>query len=142
MQWEGAIVLSCDEMMLGLYDGCLGPRHDETALRCLQYLFSVAAQLEERGVDAVVDYGFWLRAERDAARAYFASRGLAHRILLVQAPEDKRLSRLAARNQALRGAAGRVYLIEGELLGRMDAKFQPPAPDEPIETYDNTEDFS
>ena len=137
---KGAIVLSCDELMLTLFDGCLGPRHDETALRCLTYQFSVAAQLAEQGVDAVLDYGFWLRAERDAARAYFSSRGLAARLLVVQAAEPTRLARLSRRNEGLRHAAERVYLIEGELLGRMDAKFEPPGADEPAEIFDNTEE--
>lgn len=141
MQAEGAVVLSCDEMMLTLFDGCLGAAHDRTAMKCLHYLFSVAAQLAEKGLDAVIDYGFWLHAERDAARAYFAERSLPCRVLLVETAEDKRLSRLARRNDALRSAEGRVYLIEGSLLGRMDAKFEAPAPDEHIEHFDNTEDF-
>lgn len=137
---EGAVVLSCDELMLTLFDGCLGPRHDETAMRCLTYLFSVAAQLEQKGVNAVLDYGFWLRAERDAARAYFSSRGLAARLLVVQASEPARLMRLARRNKGLRNAKRRVYLIEGDLLKRMDAKYEPPGADEPAEIFDNTEE--
>lgn len=137
---QGAVVLSCDELMLTLFDGCLGPRHDETALRCLSYLFSLAAQLAEKGVDAVLDYGFWLRAERDAARAYFSSRGLAARLLVVQAAEPARLARLSRRNEGLRHETRRVYLIEGALLGRMDAKFEPPGADEHAEIFDNTEE--
>lgn len=137
---QGAVVLSCDELMLTLFDGCLGPRHDETALRCLTYQFSVAAQLAEKGIDAVLDYGFWLRAERDAARAYFTARGLETRLLFVQAEEPARLLRLSRRNESLRNAAKRVYLIEGELLRRMDAKFEPLGADEPAEIFDNTKE--
>ena len=83
----GAAVLSCDDLMLTVFDGCLGGAHDRTAMKCLTYLFSLAVQLDGLGVDAVVDYGFWLRAER---------------------------------------------------LDRMDAKFELPGPDEPLERFDNT----
>lgn len=140
MAARGAVVLSCDEMMLGLFDGCLGREHDATALKCLTYLFSVAAQLEVRGVDSVVDYGFWLRAEREAARTYFSALGLPWRLLLVEVPEPLRLARLARRNEGLRRSTSRVYLIEGELLERMDSKFQPPAPAENAVIFDNTKD--
>lgn len=134
----GAAVLSCDDLMLTVFDGCLGGAHDRTAMKCLTYLFSLAVQLDGLGVDAVVDYGFWLRAERDAARAYFTRAGVPHRLVLVESDEAVRLTRLSRRNEALRDAPGRVYRIEGELLGRMDAKFEPPGPDEPLERFDNT----
>ena len=101
-------------------------------------MFSLAVKLDGLGVDAVVDYGFWLRAERDAARAYFTRGGVPHRLVLVESDETVRLTRLSRRNEALRDAPGRVYRIEGELLDRMDAKFEPPGPDEPLERFDNT----
>ncbi|MDO4269888.1 MAG: ATP-binding protein [Eubacteriales bacterium] len=142
MERTGSVALSCDELMLTVFDGCLGERHDQTAMKCLRYLFSVAARLARRGLDVVIDYGFWLRAERDAARSYFAREGLPCRVLLVEAPESVRLARLARRNDGLRQASGRVYLIEGELLDRMEAKFEPPGADEIFEIFDNTEEFS
>lgn len=134
----GALVLSCDDMMLTVFDGCLGSAHDTTAMKCLRFLFSLAAQAAENGQDAVLDYGFWLRAERDAARAYFAARGLPCRLVEVTLPDEIRRARLNERNQTLRHAEGRVYLIEGELLDRMDAKYQMPAPEEHALRFDNT----
>ncbi len=126
---EGALVLSCDEMMLTLFDRCLGPEHhDEMAMRCLRYLFSVAVQEARMGRDVVVDYGMWLRQERDAARQAFRSAGVPYRILLVEVDEATRLRRLERRNEGLRNADHRVYLIEGELLERMDAKWRAPGP--------------
>lgn len=134
----GALHLSCDDMMLSLYDGCLGEKHDETAMRCLRFLFSLAAQAAQSGLDATIDYGFWLRAERDAARAYFKERGLPCRLLVIETDEQTRLSRLARRNETLRQADSRVYLIEGALLTRLDARFAPLSPEEDAIFFDNT----
>lgn len=141
LEAEGAVQLSCDEVMLGLFDGCLGAAHDATAMKCLRYLFSLAAQLARKGLDVVIDYGFWLRAERDAARDFFTRAKLPFRLLLVDAPEQTRHVRLARRNEGLRQADGRVYLIEGELLTRMEQKFQPPAPEEVLERFDNEKEL-
>lgn len=137
---QGAAVLSCDELMLTVFDGCLGEAHDRTAMKCLKYLFSLAIQLSRLGQDVVVDYGFWLRAERDAARAAFTAAGVPWQMLLVETDEPVRLARLAHRNEGLRQAEGRVYLIEGELLTRMDAKFQTPDQQEGLIAYDNTQE--
>ena len=30
---EGALVLSCDQLMLTVFDGCLGAQHDATAMK-------------------------------------------------------------------------------------------------------------
>lgn len=140
---EGALVLSCDEMMLTLFDSCLGPdRHDEMALRCLRYLFSVAVREAKLGRDVVVDYGMWLKAERDAARRAFQAAEVDYRILLVETAEEQRLRRLNRRNEGLRNADHRVYLIEGPLLERMDAKWQPISAEETdVERFSNDVDF-
>ena len=136
----GALHLSCDDLMLTLFDGCLGETHDQTALRCLQYLCTVAHNAAQSGLDCVLDYGFWLRAERDTVRAYFATHELAYRLVWVDVAQEIRLARLAQRNEALRACAQgkRVYLIEGALLERMDAKFEPPTPEECAQLFDNT----
>ena len=55
---------------------------------------------------------------------------MPYRILLVEVDEATRLRRLERRNEGLRHADHRVYLIEGELLERMDAKWQPLGPEE------------
>ena len=31
---RNAVVLSCDELMLSLFDSCLGDKHDDTVKRC------------------------------------------------------------------------------------------------------------
>lgn len=137
---NGALVLSCDELMLTVFDHCLGEAHNRTAAKCLHYLFSVAERAAHLGLDVWVDYGFWLRSERDAARTYFRQAGLPFRILLVTAPDALRRQRLSARNEMLRHAPGRVYLIEGGLLDRLDSAWEPIAPDEQdIESYENLE---
>jgi len=131
MKQAGTLVLSCDDMMLTLFEHCLGPEnHDKMALRCLKYLFSVAIQEAKLGRDVVVDYGMWLRRERDLAREIFQQAGLDYRFLLVETEEETRLRRLKRRNEGLRNVGRRVYLIEGELLARMDAKWQPIGSDE------------
>lgn len=127
---KGAMILSCDDLMLRLFDSCLGDKHDETARRCSLFLYGQAEQLVQIGVDCVLDFGYWTRKEREEAKAYFAKRGIACELHYLKLAEEERIRRLDKRNQRLAGATHRVYRIEGELLKRLDKKFEPPLPDE------------
>ena len=47
---RNAVVLSCDELMLSLFDSCLGDKHDATVKRCSLYLSGIARQVVAAGV--------------------------------------------------------------------------------------------
>ncbi len=139
---QGVVVLSCDELMLTLFDACLGERHDETVRRCGKYLNSVAAQLVKAGVTAVLDFGYWTAVSRREVRAYFEERGLPFELHYLTCEEETRLERLKKRNEALAQArqtsTERVYIVDDALLRRMDGKFEPPVPEEAEQTIDMT----
>lgn len=134
----GQVILDCDKLMLQVFPGCLGPKHDETAKNCLLYLFSLAEQLAANGIDCVIDYGFWLREERDCARAYFERRGLAYRFVYLTAKPSIRRARLTLRNQELAHAEGRQYIIDDQKFVWMEAKFQEPTAEEAVLRLDTS----
>jgi len=51
----GAVLLSADDLLLTVFTGCLGDKHDETNARCLQYLFQMAGQLDALGISCIID---------------------------------------------------------------------------------------
>lgn len=130
----GAVILSVDDLLLKLSDSCLGERHDDIAYRCEHYLYGLAGQLTAMGLDVVIDYGYWLKKERDAARQYFRSRNIPMELYYFDASEEIRRKRLEQRNKALAEAgeqSGRkAYYIEEELRQRLDLKFEEPSADE------------
>lgn len=125
-----AVLLSCDELMLTLFDHCLGEKHDETAGRCERYLHRLALRILATGADAILDFGYWTKREREEARVFFAEQGAACSLLYFRLPEQERIRRLEERNRRLAGAQGRVYVIDEPLRLRLDAKFEEPAPGE------------
>ena len=127
---SGAVILSCDELMLTLFDQCLGEKHDETVARCSRYLNRLALQIIASGLDVILDFGYWSRAERETVRAFFASRGVSVCLHYVCCEEGLRMKRLHERNQALAHAEERVYLIGDELRERLDQKFEEPSEEE------------
>ncbi|MBS5660020.1 MAG: ATP-binding protein [Clostridiales bacterium] len=135
---RNAVVLSCDELMLSLFDSCLGDKHDATVKRCSLYLSGIADQVVAAGVDVVLDFGSWTAAERDAVRTFFAEHNIPVRLYYLFCEESVRLERLRLRNIALRNADGRVYIIEEDLRRRLDAKFELPSENETDKLIDTT----
>jgi predicted kinase len=52
------------------------------------------------GLDVVLDYGFWSRAERDRARSSVESIGATHVLWAVSCSDDDARKRIALRNEA------------------------------------------
>lgn len=121
-----AVLLSCDALMLSLFDECLGPRHNEMERRCLDFLCAVAADTALCGTDAVLDSGLSTRAARAAAREYFAQRGVETVTVYFRLPEALRAGRLEKRNARLANSPKREYIIDTALCARLDATYEEP----------------
>ena len=124
------VLLSCDDMMLSLFSGCLGEKHSETERRCLAFLFGQAVQLVGMGLDAALDSGFWTKESRKMAKEYFAAAGIETRVYYFNVPDEVRLERLEKRNELLAQSSKRAFIIDKKLLQNLDKKFEAPLPNE------------
>lgn len=124
------MLLSCDDLMLNLFAGCLGEKHGETERRCLMFLFGQAVELTEMGIDVVLDSGFWTKASRKAAKEFFAAKGIQTKTYYFKIPDETRIERLEKRNEQMAQSIKREYIIEKSLLTKLDKKFEEPLPNE------------
>lgn len=124
------IILSVDDLLLQLSDTCLGDRHDDVAFRCENYLYGLAEQIIATGADVIIDYGYWLKKEREAARLYFKVRNIKAELHYIDAPEETRIRHLLCRNEKLSKEEARekkkAYYIEEDLRKKLDRKFEEP----------------
>lgn len=132
---QGGVILSIDDVMLRLYDGCLGREmHEEAARRISAYFDCLAPQLLEQGLDVIFDYGYWTRRERDEIVCHYRALGVPVQLIYLNPPEAARLQALQKRNEALQGSVRREYIIDGGLLRELDARFEEPASEEAAQT--------
>lgn len=127
---KNAVILSCDNLMLTLYDYCLGDKHDETTDKCLRYFYSLAEQFYYMNINVIIDFGYWTRIERKRAVQYFNDRNIPFEIHYIKVDEQKRLKQLEERNIIFEKQKERNYIIKGELLKRLDSKFEEPSKEE------------
>ena len=131
---HSALRLTTDEWHIRLFgddfsdpDDASHARHNSrhTVLEAL--LWETASRALSLGIDVVLDFGCWTRAEREDFRARAHGLGAAFRIHFTDASEEILLQRLAARNASL--PEGAFYIRELELK-QWIGLFERPSPEE------------
>lgn len=96
-----------------------------TLIETLQW--EVASRALALGVNVVLDYGFWTRAEREDFRSRAKQVGASSEVHFLDVPEDELLRRLTHRNaQRLL----QTFYIPAEMMRPWFALFQKPTADE------------
>lgn len=122
-----AVLLSCDDLFLELFDGCIGPeQHQQAERRAFRFFYGQAKQFLEMGLDVLLDFGFWTKESRDTALAFFRQNGLEAELLYFDPPDRLRVSRLKDRNARLQKSGRREYLIDEAKLAFLDQRFETP----------------
>jgi len=125
-----AVLLSCDEITLAIFGQHIGEKHDLVVERTQQYLFRKALEILSDGIDVILDWGFWQKAERDEARQFFALHGIAAEFHYIDVAEDTWQARIDQRNAAIDPENPDAYYVDAALKLKFGALFEPPAPDE------------
>jgi predicted kinase len=129
---HAAIRLTPDEWHVPLFgQDAEDPEHDRRHAAVEALLWDLAAKLLARGIDVILDFGFWTREERDGFRARAAQLGADCVIHYAEASLDVLLARLAARNAEL--PPGTFAIRESDIRA-WAARFEAPTPDEQAAT--------
>jgi hypothetical protein len=95
--------------------------HGRAAVERLQ--LEIAERALVLGVDAILEFGFWSRGERDAVRRRALAVGAEVKLHYLEAPKEELKKRLRRRNASLPSGAFRVSEADLDLWWEM---FEPP----------------
>lgn len=96
----GAIRLSSDDWMVPLYGQHMPREVFDARLSTVRELqWEMAAKLLNRGVDVVLDEGFWRQTEREAYRAKAEALGADVGLIYLNVPPEELRRRLTIRNK-------------------------------------------
>jgi predicted kinase len=129
-QRHHAVRFSPDEWMARLFgEDPPAAIFQAKAMAVLDLLEPVWTRCLGLGIDVVLDYGLWTRAERDHARALVRESGGEAVLYRVECPEDEARRRVAQRNRQ----AHRSLYITPETFDLLKARIEPLQPDEPYQ---------
>lgn len=127
---HNAVVLSTDEITLALFGQHCGDNHDDYVERTQNYLFNKSLELIEVGINVILDWGFWMKEERDYAREFYNSRNIACEFHYIDISNETWKVRLKKRNNAILAEETTAYYIDDNLAGKFASIFEVPDADE------------
>jgi predicted kinase len=123
-----ALRLTPDEWQISLFgQDAEDPEHDSRHSLIEAMLWNIAKKTLELGSNAVLDFGFWAREEREDYRLRAKQLGASSEIHFLDVSEDELLMRLKKRNKQ---PSHESFLITEQAMKPWIAFFQKPTPDE------------
>jgi predicted kinase len=125
---HSAVRFTPDEWMARLFgEDPPADRFQDRAAAILDIMQPLWVRCLSLGLDVVLDYGFWSRAERDRVRVVVGAIGATPVLWSVSCSDDEALKRIALRNEA----AHRSLYIAPATFELLKARFEPLDVDEP-----------
>ena len=127
---NNAVLLSVDEITLALFGQHCGDKHDEYVERTEKYLLNKSLELIKNNINVVLDWGFWLKEERDYAREFYNSRNIECEFHYINISDETWKARLKKRNSEVIAETTSAYYIDDNLAEKFAAIFEVPSEDE------------
>ncbi len=121
-----AVVLSVDEITLAFFGQQCGDMHDVYTQRAKKYLLKKASELIASGVNVILDWGFWKKAERESVKKFFAESATECEMHYISVDDDIWKERIKKRNRTVTEEKTEAYYIDGNLLAKFESMFEAP----------------
>ncbi|MDR2807465.1 MAG: ATP-binding protein [Spirochaetaceae bacterium] len=130
-----ALLLTPDKWCLRLFgDDTMEKEHDKNHENVEEIQWEIAKRVLSLGIDVILDFGFWGKAERIYFRNKAKELGVNFTIHYMDIPKEELYKRLEERNKELPEG---VFTIPKEEMDKYIKIFQPVEEDELIEKANN-----
>lgn len=131
----GAVRFSIDEWMTALYwmdsPQPIDPAWSMARVeRCYAQMWTTARQVAERGLPAILDWGFGIAALRAKYTGLARAAGLPVRLHLLDIPAEERWRRVEARNREAGQTYQLTFDVTREMFDFVETMWEPPTPEE------------
>ena len=120
-----AVILNSDELTLAIPF-----EHNVVYPIVRDYLMCKAVEIVRAGANVVMDFGFWSRADRDHAKAFFAGAGVSLEWRYVSVTDGEWNRNIASRNEKVRKGEENSYFVDEGLAQKCLSLFEEPLPGE------------
>ena len=124
----GAVLFSCDELILRMFPEDLGDRLEEISAAAREYLLARALETVRAGAGAILDWGFWDAAARAAVTARAREVGCACEWHYIDVSDAVWAERIRTRNARIARGEALDYLVDEGLRAKCLDLFVPPDP--------------
>lgn len=123
---DKAVILSVDEITLALLGQQAGDKLDEYVEKLERYLFDKSVEIVRTGINVILDWGFWTKAERDYAKGFYKSQGIDCEFHYIDISDEEWRARVDKRNTAVSSGELGAYIVDENLAAKSAAIFEAP----------------
>lgn len=132
------VVLSCDELMLTLFDEQLGDKHDDIVKKCSAYLYYLAQEIIHTNTNVILDWGSWTKEGRKNTIEFFKSKNIEVEMHYIKVDEKTWSAQIEKRNLLAKEGKIKCYYVDENLKEKSGKMFEEPESDENYFLIDNT----
>ena len=127
---QKAVILSVDDITLTLLGQNGGDTLDIYVEKLEQYFFQKSVEIVETGINVVLDWGFWTKAERDFAKEFYNSHGIEYEFHYISINDEEWYRRLDKRNNDVLEKKSDAYYVDEGLAQKFKSIFEIPGKEE------------
>ena len=125
-----AVILSVDDITLTLLGQNGGDTLDVYVEKLEQYFFQKSVEIVETGINVVLDWGFWTKAERNFAKEFYGSRRIEYEFHYISISDEEWYCRLDRRNKDVQEKKSDAYYVDEGLAQKFKSIFEIPGKEE------------
>ena len=127
---QKAVILSVDDITLTLLGQNGGDTLDVYVEKLEQYFFQKSVEIIETGINVILDWGFWTKAERDFAKEFYNCRGIGYEFHYISISDGEWYRRLDRRNNDVLEKKSDAYYVDEGLAEKFKSIFEIPTKNE------------
>ena len=95
-----------------------------------RYLFDKSVEIVETGINVILDWGLWTKAEKAYAREFYRSRNINCEIHFIDISNETWQERLQKRNRLVTAKKINAYYVDARLRKKVESVFESPTKEE------------
>lgn len=121
-----AVLLSVDEIMLSAFGQYAGNKHDEYTQKIKKYLLNKSTELIKAETNAVLDWGFWQKADREYVKEFYRANNIQCEFHYIDISNELWKSRIDKRNREVLDKKTEAYYVDDNLAAKFNGLFEIP----------------
>ena len=113
---ENAVILSCDDVTMTLFDNDLGDNHDVMVKKVMTHLKDISIKIFNTGTNVILDWGFWSKKDREELTKFYQEKNIPIEWYYICVDDETWEKNITERNKRVEDGNGGSDFHVGEGL--------------------------
>ena len=128
---ENAVILSCDDVTMTLFDNDLGDNHDVMVKKIMTHLKDVSIKIINTNTNVILDWGFWSKKDREELTEYYQKKNIPIEWHYICVDDETWNKNIEERNKRVEeGNGGSDFHVGEGLRKKVLSRWDEPTKDE------------